>query len=137
MFMNAEIDVQTKNVWVLPTDAVVSYENKQYIFFVKNKNEFEMLEITTGLTENGFTEIIVTDPTMIQRTIFVMKGSYSLLMKIESCLICKSLISLNYVLIHDLMFQSNKSKLIKSFFQKTLTHNNWTINDYLQHKSVI
>lgn len=84
MFMNAEIEVQTKNAWVLPTDAFVGFENKQYVFIVRGKNEFEMLEITTGLTENGFTEIIVPDPTMIQRTIFVIKGSYSLLMKMRN-----------------------------------------------------
>ncbi|MHB1050607.1 MAG: efflux RND transporter periplasmic adaptor subunit [Bacteroidota bacterium] len=84
MFMNAEIEVQTKNAWVLPTEAVVGFENKQYVFTVREKNEFEMLEIATGLTEKGFTEIIGTDQAAMLQATFVTKGSYSLLMKMKN-----------------------------------------------------
>lgn len=82
MFMNAEIEVQTNNAWVLPSDAVVSFENKQYIFIAKTKNEFEMLEIKTGNTENGFTEIIIDQNSIAKN--FVTKGAYSLLMKMKN-----------------------------------------------------
>ncbi len=84
MFMNAEIEVQTNNAWVLPADAVVSFENNRYIFIAKTKNEFEMLGIKTGTTENGFTEIIAADTATLQQTAFVTKGAYSLLMKMKN-----------------------------------------------------
>ncbi|MBI4930535.1 MAG: efflux RND transporter periplasmic adaptor subunit [Bacteroidetes bacterium] len=84
MFMNAEIEVQSNNALVLPSEAVVSFENKQYVFIAKNNTEFEMTEIKTGNTENGFTEIVLpTDKTLGNRN-FVIKGAYSLLMKMKN-----------------------------------------------------
>ncbi|MBA4057546.1 MAG: efflux transporter periplasmic adaptor subunit, partial [Marivirga sp.] len=47
MFMNAEIEVQSNKAWVLPADAVVNYERKEYVFIAKNENEFEIMEIKT------------------------------------------------------------------------------------------
>ncbi len=84
MFMNAEIDVQSSNAWTLPSDAVVSYENKQFVFIAKGNNQFEMLEVRTGNTENGFVEIIMNDLATFQNTTFVSKGAYSLLMKMKN-----------------------------------------------------
>lgn len=82
MFMNAEIEVQSNNAWVLPADAVVSFENKQYVFIAKMNSEFEMMEVKTGNTENGFIEII-TDQNSAPSN-FVTKGAYSLLMKMKN-----------------------------------------------------
>ncbi|MFZ5972838.1 MAG: efflux RND transporter periplasmic adaptor subunit [Bacteroidota bacterium] len=82
MFMNGEIEVQSASAWVLPSDAVVSFENKQFVFIAKANNEFEMVEVKTGNTENGLVEIII-DQNFIADN-FVTKGAYSLLMKMKN-----------------------------------------------------
>ena len=82
MFMNAEIQVQSSNATVLPADAVVSFENKQFVFVAKANNEFEMVEVKTGMTENGLVEIRI-DQNFIANN-FVTKGAYSLLMKMKN-----------------------------------------------------
>lgn len=83
-YMNAEIEVKNKAAMVLPSDAIVRYENKQYIYKVKAGNQFEMMEITVGETENGFTEIILPQQTEAAAETFVTKGAYSLLMMMKN-----------------------------------------------------
>ncbi|MFV5703194.1 efflux RND transporter periplasmic adaptor subunit [Flavobacterium sp. XS2P12] len=81
MYMNAEIELNSQQSNVLPSDAIVNYENKNYIFVAKQNKQFEMKEVTTGNTENGFTEIISED---LNETTIVIKGAYSLLMKMKN-----------------------------------------------------
>lgn len=45
LFMTADIRVKSNDAKVLPNDAIVRFENKQYTFIVKSKNEFEMVEV--------------------------------------------------------------------------------------------
>ena len=82
MFMNADIEVKSNNVNALPDDAIIRFENKQYIFISKGKNQFEMAEVKTGDSENGFTEISI-DEKLANET-FVLKGAYNLLMKMKN-----------------------------------------------------
>ncbi len=82
MFMNADIDVKSANVKALPDEAIVRFENRQYIFIAKDKNRFEMKEVQTGNSEKGFTEISVDDT--LAKEIFVLKGAYNLLMKMKN-----------------------------------------------------
>ena len=82
MFMTADVQVKSNNVKVLPDDAIVRFENKQYAFIVKGNNKFEMIEVKTGNSENGFTEIIINEK--FAANTFVLKGSYNLLMKIKN-----------------------------------------------------
>jgi cobalt-zinc-cadmium efflux system membrane fusion protein len=81
MFMNAEIALKNTNALVLPDDAVVNFENKQFIFIAKDNNAFEMLEVQTGTTENEYIEILTPD---ISSKKIVVKGAYSLLMKMKN-----------------------------------------------------
>jgi cobalt-zinc-cadmium efflux system membrane fusion protein len=80
--MNAEIEVKSNNSYVLPEDAVVRFENKQYVFIKKNDTQFEMTEIQTGNTENGMIEILQADKIATQT--FVTKGAYSILMSLKN-----------------------------------------------------
>ncbi|MDP1763686.1 MAG: efflux RND transporter periplasmic adaptor subunit [Sediminibacterium sp.] len=82
MYMNAEIEVKSSNAIVLPSDAIVSFENKQYVFITKGNNQFEMTEVKTGSTENGFTEIMIDEK--YANEVFVVKGAYALLMKLKN-----------------------------------------------------
>ena len=82
MFMNAEIEVKSSDAIVLPSDAIVSFENKQYVFIAKENNQFTMMEVRAGNTENGFTEIMIDEN--LAKEIFVFKGAYNLLMKMKN-----------------------------------------------------
>jgi membrane fusion protein, heavy metal efflux system len=82
MYMNAEIELQRQQSNALPSDAITSFESKNYIFIDKGNKQYEMTEVNTGNTENGFTEIVsATDFT--DKNI-VIKGAYSLLMKMKN-----------------------------------------------------
>ncbi|MFL5752657.1 MAG: efflux RND transporter periplasmic adaptor subunit [Bacteroidia bacterium] len=81
MFMNADIEVKSNNANALPEEAVVNFEDKQYVFIQKDKNSFEMQEVKTGSTENGYIEI--TSDQLSTKNI-VVKGAYSLLMKMKN-----------------------------------------------------
>lgn len=81
-YMNAEIEVKNNNAFVLPEDALVRFENKHYIFVVKGNNQFQMTEVNTGDTENGFTEIL--DAEKMTASGIVIKGAYSLLMSLKN-----------------------------------------------------
>ena len=49
-----------------------------------DKNKFQMEEVTTQNNENGFTQIIFADSTNIKDKTFVVKGAYTLLMKMKN-----------------------------------------------------
>jgi len=81
MYMNAEIELKSQLSNVLPSDAIVSYENKNYIFVAEQNKQFDMIEVKTGNAKNGFTEIISDD---LNESSIVIKGAYSLLMKLKN-----------------------------------------------------
>ena len=82
MYMNAEIEVKSANNYVLPEEAVVSFENKHYAFIQKANNQFDMVEVQVGNIENGFIEIYQVEKLVNEN--FVFKGAYSLLMSLKN-----------------------------------------------------
>ena len=82
MYMNAEIELNSQQYNVLPSDAIVNYENKNYIFIEKGNKRFEMKEVTTGTSENGYVVIVSNED--LKDANIVIKGSYSLLMKMKN-----------------------------------------------------
>ncbi|SHM69899.1 efflux RND transporter periplasmic adaptor subunit [Flavobacterium xinjiangense] len=82
MYMNAEIKLKSQQSNVLPSEAIVNYENKNYIFIEKGNKLFEMKEVSTGTSENGYVEIISNED--LKDVNIVIKGSYSLLMKMKN-----------------------------------------------------
>jgi membrane fusion protein, heavy metal efflux system len=83
-YMNAEIEVKNNKAFILPADAVVRFEGKQYIYKVKSSHQFEMMEVTIGENENGFTEIAMSVTNDFVNVEFVTKGAYSLLMMMKN-----------------------------------------------------
>jgi len=65
MFVNARIETGTSKSFTLPEDAVVRYKSKNYIFIDKGttseegvlKNNYEMVEVTTGISEVGIVQV--------------------------------------------------------------------------------
>lgn len=82
MFMNAIIELSGGNAVVLPIDAIVRFENKNYVFIEKGNRQFEMTEVQIGNTENGFTEIVDTE-NLTNKNI-VVNGAYNLLMVLKN-----------------------------------------------------
>lgn len=80
-YMNADVEVKSVKTNVLPSDAVVRFGGKQYVFTDKGNSQYEINEITTGESENGFTEIVTNN---IAAAGFVVKGAYSLLMMMKN-----------------------------------------------------
>jgi membrane fusion protein, heavy metal efflux system len=87
MYVNASIEASANQVPSLPSDAIVSFDDKDYIFiFHQNKEEngrqfieYRMVEIHKGVTDGGFTEIILPEGFEIQTARVVIRGAYNLL----------------------------------------------------------
>lgn len=87
MYVNAVIEASSNKVTSLPTEAVVSFDDKDYIFVVdKNKmengkpfTEYRMVEVHKGVSDNGFTEIALPEGLDIKSAKVVIKGAYNLL----------------------------------------------------------
>lgn len=92
MFVNAEILITENETLCLPAEAVVSFEEKFYVFtFKENAMEngkpitlFEAVEIVKGGENDGFTEIIFKDKIDYRTYKFVTKGAYSVLSKFKN-----------------------------------------------------
>jgi cobalt-zinc-cadmium efflux system membrane fusion protein len=86
MYVNASIEETGKTVTTLPSDAIVSFDDKDYIFvFEKQKEEegkpfteYRMIEVKKGASSSGFTEIMLPEG-FEMKTAIVIKGAYNLL----------------------------------------------------------
>lgn len=87
MYVNALIETSGNKVNSLPSDAIVSFDDKFYIFiFEKEKEEdgkpfteFRMIQVTKGVSGNGYTEVNLPADLDITKTKIVIKGAYNLL----------------------------------------------------------
>lgn len=87
MYVNAFISESDNQVAALPSDAVVSFDDKDYIFtYEKDKeeagkafSEYRMIEVKKGVTGSGFTEIRLPDGLNAATLKVVIKGAYTLL----------------------------------------------------------
>jgi cobalt-zinc-cadmium efflux system membrane fusion protein len=82
MYMNADIEIKNNTVYALPEEAIVRYQNNQYIFFAETDTRFTIQEIKTGDVEKGFVEII-SGMSLTDKKI-VIKGAYNLLMAMKN-----------------------------------------------------
>jgi len=87
MYVNAIIEASNTQAPSINSDAIVSFDDKFYIFTeVRNKvengrqfTEYRMIEVQKGVTDNGFTEIRLPDGFDIKTSKVVIKGAYNLL----------------------------------------------------------
>jgi len=87
MYVNALISESDAIVTVLPNDAVVSFDDKDYIFtYEKNKEEagqafteYRMVEVKKGVSGSGFTEVKLPEGFDLSSSKVVTKGAYNLL----------------------------------------------------------
>lgn len=87
MYVNAFIEESDSKVPALPTEAIVSFNDKDYIFvYEKDKEEagkpfteYRMIEVKKGAAGAGFTEIKFPEGFDINTAKIVIKGAYNLL----------------------------------------------------------
>lgn len=87
MYVNAIIETSGNQVAALPSEAVVSFDDKDYIFvFDKNKEEdgkpfteYRIVEVHKGVTDGGFTEVVLPEGFNFTNAKVVVKGAYNLL----------------------------------------------------------
>jgi len=83
MFLNATINISYANVLTLPEDAIVRFENKQYVYELTGKNEFRMTEVQTGVVENGRIEVSSAVDGFGNRNL-VTKNAHAILSKMKN-----------------------------------------------------
>jgi cobalt-zinc-cadmium efflux system membrane fusion protein len=87
MYVNALIEESDLKVTALPSEAIVSFDDKEYIFvFDKEKEEdgkpfteYRIIEVKKGVSSSGFTEIFLPEGFDINTAKVVVKGAYNLL----------------------------------------------------------
>jgi membrane fusion protein, heavy metal efflux system len=87
MYVSALIKESDSLVTALPSEAVVSFDDKDYIFvFDRNKEEdgkpfteYRMIEVHKGVSEGGYTEVALPEGFKPENAIVVIKGAYNLL----------------------------------------------------------
>lgn len=80
MFMNAEIELDNANVPAVPAEAIVKWENKDYLFVAQGKDTFIMTPVETGNTSGEYIVI----KTALEGKQIVTKNAYTLLMKMKN-----------------------------------------------------
>ncbi len=83
MFLNATININNASVLTVPEEAVVRFDNKQYVFVQSGKNEFRMVEVEPGVKENGRLEITSKMEGFEQQTL-VTRNAYAVLSKMKN-----------------------------------------------------
>jgi cobalt-zinc-cadmium efflux system membrane fusion protein len=87
MYVSAEIEENGKQAMAVPEQAVVSFDDKDYIFiYEKDKTEkgmafteYRMVEVTKGVSSSGYTEIVAPQGVDLNAAKIVVKGAYNLL----------------------------------------------------------
>ncbi|MFM7016298.1 MAG: efflux RND transporter periplasmic adaptor subunit [Bacteroidota bacterium] len=84
MFMNAEIEVSSKEDYAMPDESIVTFEGKQFVFVERENKSFDMIEVKTGNSEHGWTQVKFNEGFLPTGKLFAVKGAYNLLMKLKN-----------------------------------------------------
>jgi len=87
MYVNALIEESDLNVTALPSEAVVSFDDKDYIFVYELEKmeegnamtEYRIFQVKKGVTSSGYTEITLPEGFDVNAAKVVIKGAYNLL----------------------------------------------------------
>ncbi len=87
MYVNAVIKESKASVTALPSEAVVTFDDKDYIFLYEKEKteagnpftEYRILEVRKGVSSGGYTQILLPEDFDIIKTRVVTRGAYNLL----------------------------------------------------------
>ncbi len=78
MYVDARIETDENKVMCLPSEAIVSNGNDHFIYVEQETNTYKQVQVTTGATDMGFTEIAPLEE-ISDNSKIVVKGAYYLL----------------------------------------------------------
>ncbi len=91
MYVQAVIETGANPVPAVPDEALVQFEGNHYVYIVRGTPAgdaadytFEMTEVQTGVSENGFTEVVLPDSINAATATVVTKGAFTLLGKMKN-----------------------------------------------------
>jgi membrane fusion protein, heavy metal efflux system len=92
MYVNAIIDTKNNSTTTLPEEAILSFEDKNYIFIFSEKKKegekyvtlFKLIEVKKGITNHGFSEVILPKDFDMGKSHIVIKGAYNLLSALKN-----------------------------------------------------
>ena len=79
-FVNAEVALNNAKVKALPEDAIVKWQNKDYVFVKQSELSYKLIPVETGVNSSGYIEVktdLGTQP-------IVVKNAFTLLMKLKN-----------------------------------------------------
>jgi len=87
IYITASVETHNNSMTALPSDAIVQFDEKDYIFIfdrVKKENgkeitEYKLIQVKRGATDNGYTGVILPEGFDIRKTKIVIKGAYNLM----------------------------------------------------------
>jgi cobalt-zinc-cadmium efflux system membrane fusion protein len=83
MFLNATIQLQNVPSLTVPEDAVVRYGNQQYIVQVTGKNNFQLVNVATGIREKDRVAVSTKNNELSGMQV-VTKNAYAVLGKMKN-----------------------------------------------------
>lgn len=83
MFVSAEIEVTKTKALAVPVDAVVRLKEHEYVFVQVADLEFSMVPVTTGITQDGWQEILSAEVVLEGQTL-ITRNAWSALMLREN-----------------------------------------------------
>ncbi len=82
MFMNGEISIKSQETVVVPEDAIVRWQNRNYIFTVETEGVYKMVEVEPGLVQQKMQQITLPKDQSDKQV--VLENAYVLLMKMKN-----------------------------------------------------
>lgn len=82
-YLKAQIEITSESSAALPTDAIIGFEGKDFVFIQTAPRTYEMIAIEKGNSENGYT-VITSSGKPLEKTTVVIKGAYSLMGKLKN-----------------------------------------------------
>ncbi len=79
-FVNAEVELNNAKVNALPEQAIVKWQNKDYVFIKTSDQQFTLMAVDLGMVTNGFVEV----KTNLNQKTVVTQNAYTLLMKLKN-----------------------------------------------------
>ncbi len=85
-FIKAQITVSQKKLWTLPESAIITSENKYWVFVEKGKGKYKKYEVKKGVLQNGYAELSPLEFLDLNKSIFVTNGAFDLLSVVNNVL---------------------------------------------------
>lgn len=79
---NAEITTPNSKGWIIPKEAIVSFEKQDFVFIDKGNGLFEMTPVNLGFTNNTEAELLQAES--IKDSKIVVNGAYNIFMQLKN-----------------------------------------------------